>query len=493
MPARPERDAARQAGPGTPGSEPGHGVSEWQGMQVLVSVGLIFAALLAGFVVLYANVPAGFDALYGLSLESPGLFRALWPYPTFALDSGVFGRLAALLIVALWAIYLGAWAIVGSCSLPATRRRLILVVAAFTLVFHLALTLFMPTVLSTDIFHYALFGRLVAFYDLNPYIVPGTAISPDMFWPFAGWRDVTTHYGPVWTLISAGLAVTGDQSVLVTVLGFKSVAALFSLANCLLVFLLSRRLTGGDGLSALLLYAWNPLILIETAGSGHNDAVMMTFALLGLLLAARGRLVLGLVALLLSMMVKYLTALLVLFYVVHCLANQTSRQRMLNLAAQMCGVGVILVGFLYLPFWAGPASLDRLVSVGAPFKSLVRVFLGERLTGLLANGDNLASLRATAESLVILGLHLAFSVFLVLLMRASVTRPSNWPRVLTLWGLASLVYVCVIYGWNLPWLIIPTLTTACVAVQTRWQVRLLSLSHALGCLLMLPYALLIKV
>jgi hypothetical protein len=193
------------------------------------------------------------------------------------------------------------------------------------------------------------------------------------------------------------------------------------------------------------------------------------------------------------MMVKYLTALLVLFYVVHCLANQKNRQRMLTLAAQMAGAGALLIGLLYLPFWAGPASLDRLVTVGTPFKSVVRVILGERLTGILANGDNLASARATAESLVILGLHIAFSVFMVLLLRASVTRPSNWPRLLTLWGAASLVYVCVIYGWNLPWLMIPTLTTACIVVQTRWQLRLLSLAHALGCLLMLPYALLIKI
>ena len=468
------------------------GASEWRGTRALVAAGLVLAALLAGFVVLYANVPAGYEALYGLSLESPGLFRVLWPYPTFELESQIFGRLIALLILALWATYLGAWAIVGNCRLPAIRTRLTFVVAAFTLVFHLALTLFMSPVLSSDIFHYALFGRMVAFYDLNPYITPGTAVSADTFWPLAGWHDVTTHYGPVWTLISAGLAIAGGQNVILTVLGFKGVAALFSLANCLLVFLLSRRLTG-DGLTALLLYAWNPLILIETAGSGHNDAVMMTFALLGLLLAARGRLVLGLAALLLSMMVKYLTALLVLFYVVHCLANQTSRQRMLSLAAQMVGAGALLVGLLYLPFWAGPASLDRLITVGAPFKSFVRVFLGERLTGLLASGDNLASARATAESLVILGLHLVFSVFVVVLVRASVTRPSSWPRVLTLWGAASLVYVCVIYGWNLPWLIIPTLTTACVVLQTRWQLRLLSLSHALGCLLMLPYALLIKI
>jgi hypothetical protein len=460
-------------------------------MQVLVAAGLALAGFLAGFVALYANVPAGYDAPYGLSLESPGLFRTIWPYPTFALEPRSFGLAAALLIVALWGIYLGAWAVVGCCRLPASRRRLLFVVA-FTLVFHLALTLFMPPVLSTDIFHYALFGRMVAFYGLNPYVVPGTAISADPFWLFAGWRDVTTHYGPVWTLISAGTAVIGGQSVLVTVLSFKGVAALCSLANCLLVLLLARRLTGGDGLGALLLYAWNPLILIETAGSGHNDAVMMTFALLGLLLVTRGRLLPGLAALLLSVMVKYLTALLLVLVVARCLANQPTGRRIAGLAARMAGVAAVLVGALYLPFWAGPASLERLVSVGAPFKSIARVLLREKLAGLLANGGDLAAARLTAEAPIVLGLHLGFAVLMVFLVKAALNRQADWARVLALWGLASLVYVSLVYGWNLPWLLVPTLATACVALRTRWQVRLLGLAHALGFLLMLPYGLLIN-
>src|SRR5205823_10504562 len=131
------------------------------------------------------------------------------------------------------------------------------------------------------------------------------------------------------------------------------------LANCLLVYRLARRL-GGDGPGALLLYAWNPLVLIETAGSGHNDAAMMTFALLGLLLATRGRLLWGLAALVLSVLVKYLTALLLLFYVLHALGRQPTRGRAAALAAKMGAVGGLLVGALFVPFWAGPDSLDRL-------------------------------------------------------------------------------------------------------------------------------------
>src|SRR5207248_10339961 len=284
----------------------------------------------------------------------------------------------------------------------------------------------------------------------------GNAMIGDQTWPFAFWRDVTTHYGPVWTLISAGVAAESGRSVLLTALAFKATAALFNLANCLLVFRLARRL-GGDGSGALLLYAWNPLVLIETAGSGHNDAAMMTFALLGLLLAVRGRLLWGLAALVLSVLVKYLTALLLLFYVLHCLGRQASWQRAVALAAKMGAVAALIVLGFFLPFWTGPESLGRLFEVGAPFKSLVRIVLREWVAGLLANGSDLAAARAAAEPYVAGGLHLAFGVLALLLAMATLARLGDWRRLLGLWGVASLVYVALVYGWNEPWFLVPTL------------------------------------
>jgi hypothetical protein len=462
-------------------------------VRALVAAGLALAALLGWLVVLYANVPAGYNAPYGLSLASPRLFRQLWPYPTFALEPQHFGTAAALLVLALWGAYLAAWAVARGCRPGATHRRAMFVVIGFTLLYHVALTLAMSPVLSTDIYHYALFGRMVASYGLNPYVTLGTAIGGDPLFAFAAWREVTTHYGPVWTLISAGAAALGGQDVLRTVLAFKGVAALFSLANCLLVFLLARRLGAGDGLGPLLLYAWNPLVLIETAGSGHNDAVMMTFALLGLLLAARGRLLLGLAALLLSVMVKYLTALLVLFYVVRCLTRESSRRRMAALAMRMAAVTAPLVGVLYLPFWAGPSSLERLVTVGSPFKAPARVLLRDGLAGLLANLAGVADAQALAQTCVIVGLHLGFAGLLLFLVRAALAGRTDWPRVLELWGVASLVYMGVVYGWNLPWFLVPALATTCIALRTRMSFRLLAVTHGLGLFWMLPYAMLIKV
>ncbi|HEX6655664.1 MAG TPA: hypothetical protein VF153_05570 [Candidatus Limnocylindria bacterium] len=458
----------------------------------LVAAGLLLQILVLAMIVLYVNVPDGYDVPFGLSPDSPALFRTLWPYPRLSLDPGVFRVLARLVIVALWAVYLIAWMIVRRVPPGAKRRQIGLTIATLTVLYHLVLVLGMPPVLSADIYHYALFGRMVTYYGLNPYIVPGSAVSADPIWPLVYWRDVTTHYGPVWTLISAGVAALGGQNVLLTVLAFKGVAALFNLANCLLVFWLARRLGQADGLSALLLYAWNPLILIEVAGSGHNDAVMMAFALLGLLLAIRGRLLVGLAVLLLSVMVKYLTGLLVLFFVVRCLARAGSWRQTAALAARMGAVGALVVGALYLPFWAGLATLERLGVVGAPFKNFVRYWLRDLLAGVLATGGDIGQARAAAEPYVAWGLYLGFGLLVVALAKAAAAHRSDWSRVLNVWGIASLAFVMFVYGWNLPWYLVPTLATASVAIESRAGMRLLSVTHALGLLLMLPYTILVS-
>jgi hypothetical protein len=65
--------------------------------------------------------------------------------------------------------------------------------------------------------------------------------------------------------------------------------------------------------------------------------------------------------------------------------------------------------------------------------------------------------------------------------------------VANVWSIAALAFVMLVYGWNLPWYLVPTLATASAAVHSRASMRVLSVTHALGLLLMLPYAMLLAV
>ncbi len=469
-----------------------------------VLVGLLVCAivqggLLAAFAILYVNVPPGYDVLFGLNPLSASLFREAWIYPTIPLDQRVFTLSAAVVIVLLWAVYLGANFVLSPSQGRSSPRAILGIVTVSGVLFDVGLAVLFPPVLSSDIYHYALFGRMVAFYHLNPYIVSDIAVRSDPLWQLAAWRDVTTHYGPVWTLLSAAVALVTGSGTLLTVLGFKALAALSNLLNFLLVYLLARQLNPANATRALLVYAWNPLILIETAGSGHNEAIMMTFALLGVLLLVRHRLAWGTIMLSLSVMITYLTALLAFFATVILLGQAATRRHTLKLAVRLGASAAGAIVVFYAPFWGGIQTMQELLAVGSPFKTPVRVALREIVAQILA-GDTLtlASARVAAEPYVIGGLHLAFLILVLLLARGALLRakmsPTHpWSYMLDCWGIASLIYMTVVYGWNLPFYLVIPWATVAVGPVTRINQRLNAACTGLGLAWMLVYAFLVRV
>lgn len=462
-------------------------------LAVLIGAGLLMQTLLLVFILLYVNFPAGYNVGYGLSLDSIPLFRELWGYPVVSLEPNTFARCAAVAMLGLWVVYLSAAALIERRRLASQRRPMIGIILAFAVVFNITLVLAMPPILSSDIYHYGIFGRMVSVYGQNPYVLTSAAAAGDIFWPYSSFHAVTSRYGPVWTLIEGGVALLGGNSVLQTVLVFKGVAALFNLANCLLVFVLVRRFTDEDGLNGLLLYAWNPLILLETAGAGHNDGAMMALALLGVLLAVRGRLLIGLGVLLLSAMIKYITALLVLFIVVRFVADQISWRVSAALLAKMAAVGVAVIGALYLPFTLAVERPEQLLAAASPAENNMPNPLWHMLhSGWSALATNVAGIGpVAAETYLVWGLNIAFVGLVVFAVRSVAVNRSGWPRMLELWGIISLTYIVLIFGASFPWYLVSTLTIAFVGASTRMNGFLAASSTGVGIALMLMYARLI--
>jgi hypothetical protein len=196
-------------------------------------------------------------------------------------------ELAALLLVAFLCYGLGAL-VVSRQSEQSTAgpwRGLICSVALLAG----TVLLVTPAMLSHDILVYAGYSRLMAVYHANPYFVPIAAFPHDPFSSLNYWGKSVAAYGPLWLLVCAfpGWLLPPDPGVYVV--AFRLFALAIHLINIWLVGSTLRTMGRSPRTTTLgmLLYAWNPLLLLESALGGHNDGLMMSFVLLGALLAAR--------------------------------------------------------------------------------------------------------------------------------------------------------------------------------------------------------------
>jgi hypothetical protein len=127
--------------------------------------------------------------------------------------------------------------------------------------------LFTPPQLSDDIYRY-LWDGWQLLHGTSPYALAPAAAPPDP--AMAGVHRLINHpqyvtiYPPMAQLIFAAGALFGG-----TVTGLKALLLLVDLGLCLVIMKLLQRLR--LSLWQSVLYAWNPLALIEIAGSGHVD------------------------------------------------------------------------------------------------------------------------------------------------------------------------------------------------------------------------------
>jgi hypothetical protein len=265
----------------------------------------------------------------------------------------------------------------------AAGRGALVIIVLFEVVYQITLLL-TPGLFTTDIFSYVMYGHISAIYNLNPYIYPPNYFpgNPMLDWIHPIWHDQPSVYGPLWTGIGWIMArliapLEGvveslpDGQVLHTglmyqVFAYKLFMNAVQVVNLALVWWLLGRIMANKPrarLAAFVMFAWNPLMLFDAAGNAHNDALMVTLLLLGIVpLVVHARQptntnwLLGTFVVGLSALIKYTTGLVGLFMIVPWARRLPTWPARI---AWIGGLGVLVVGVtlvLYIPWFDYPRA-----------------------------------------------------------------------------------------------------------------------------------------
>ncbi len=157
--------------------------------------------------------------------------------------------------------------------------------------------------LTHDLFNYVTTAKVAYTYHENPYLVMPIEIPNEQYLAFTRAANKVALYGPVWILLTAIPHVLGNGNIWLTIIMFKLMNLLWYFVFSYLIYRVTKSIKN------VLFFALNPLILIETLVSGHNDIYMILLACFGLYVCQQRKL-LGALSLFASMLIKGATIVL---------------------------------------------------------------------------------------------------------------------------------------------------------------------------------------
>lgn len=189
--------------------------------------------------------------------------------------------------------------------------------------------IFMLPWTSSDIFYYMGVGELDFVYKQNPYYItmkdyyeqnPESINNDSIFEQGVNnfWAKTTVVYGPIAQTIFKICSAISFKNLNICLLVFKIVNLIIHIANCYLIFKLTRKLKFS------IIYGLNPFVLLEFLGMGHNDIIVVFFILLTLYyLIKKKNIYLSIVFLALATGIKYFTVLLLPIVILYHFRKET--------------------------------------------------------------------------------------------------------------------------------------------------------------------------
>ena len=339
---------------------------------------------------------------------------------------------------------------------PTFPRRVVVLGLVLAAVWHIEF-LRVPSGADDDIHRYVWDGRLQRL-GYNPYIVvPSDAAVKGLHTPET--RNLNNPDLPSPYPAGAQLFFRAVTAIHESVFALKIAFVICDFGIALVLLDLLR--TSGRGAHLVLAYAWNPLLAIEVAGSGHIDIVGALLLLMSAAALARSWRTIAALTFGLAVAMKFLPIVLLPLY--------WKRVRVRDAA-----LAATVVGLLYVPFLT-----HGRIPIGS---------LGTYVQGFRFNGPVFAALDHAAPPQLLAGLAVLVGLVTAIWLRSA--APQWSPNVFAWPMAASLLCAPVVFPWYLLWLL-PFVTSASTLLIIIWTVTIIptyiqwhlrTLGHAWGAL-----------
>jgi alpha-1,6-mannosyltransferase len=321
---------------------------------------------------------------------------------------------------------------------PVFSKRVIIIGLVLAAVWHIAF-LQMPPGPDDDIHRYVWDGR-VQRLGYNPYVVvPSDPALVGLHTPET--RTLNNPDLPSPYPAGAELFFRAVTAIHESVFALKVAFVVCDLAIVLILLDILR--SSGQAAHWVLAYAWNPVLAIEVAGSGHIDIVGVLLLLVSLAALARRWRTVAALAFGLAVAVKLLPIVLLPLY--------WKRVRLRDAA-----LAAVVVGLLYVPF----LNHGR-IPIGS---------LGTYVQSFRFNDPVFAMLERAAAPQFVVGLAVLVGFLTAIWMR---TKSVVWSADAFAWPMAaSLLCAPVIYPWYLLWML-PFVRSASTVPIIVWTVSII--------------------
>ncbi|HLE52632.1 MAG TPA: hypothetical protein VI755_11250 [Anaerolineales bacterium] len=316
---------------------------------------------------------------------------------------------------------------------------------------YLLLSTFALPNLNTDIFNYMLRGRLAAVHNKNPYRIAADEIPHDPVYPYAShdYTDIAEWWKlPMWTAIEIGLAKLTGEDVAENLFIYRVAFLLVNVSNLVLIAIIINKLYPHYLLSSLVLYAWNPIIVI--LGQSKGDTFIVFFLLLAILLLVFERRNFAIVPLTLSVLIKMTTLPFAAVYLLIDLRRKRWRDYII--------LGILfslIAAIFYIQFDVGDYLATQLFSI-----------IG------MSGGSAPEFLRSLLRV-----------VFVVLIIVVGLTRSGEIKQLILGWAILALFFSLFLIDYGKAWYLIPLIALACLIPDWRTT----SMTYALSFLGFLIY------